>query len=359
MNEVPTKRDDVTAPAQALGAAAQAEAAGSGDSQSPAGGQEARGRATGRDFGQRFAVIGVWIVMAAIFSIAEPSTFFRVSTLQTILNSQTALVFLALALLCTLCVGQFVDLSVASILGLSAVIVPVLSVLHGWNVWVASGVGVAVGVTAGAVNGALVVFLGVSTIVVTLGMSTFLLGIALWASHLSEQSGLSASFGNFVNHTILGLPLEFYYGLIVVLVFAYVLALTPLGRHIRAVGSNQEVSRLAGVRVQRLRFGAFVLAGLLAGVGGVLTVASIGGFDPNSTQTYLLPTFASVFLGTAILAPGRFNPLGTFLAIFFLETGIVGLQLLGAAGWVSDVFYGGVLVIAVTLTTLIRRRRSV
>ncbi|WP_420541938.1 ABC transporter permease, partial [Rubrobacter calidifluminis] len=138
---------------------------------------------------------------------------------------------------------------------------------------------------------------------------------------------------------------------------AYVVSFTPLGRYLRAVGSNQEVSRLAGVRVNRLRFGAFVMAGLFAGVGGVLSVASSGGFDPNSSQTYLLPTFASVFLGTAVIEPGRFNPVGSFVAIYFLETGIVGLQLLGASGWISDVFYGAVLVVAVTISTLIGRRK--
>jgi ribose transport system permease protein len=61
-------------------------------------------------------------------------------------------------------------------------------------------------------------------------------------------------------------------------------------------------------------------------------------------------------LGTAVIQPGRFNPIGTFVAIYFLATGIIGLELLGASGWVSDVFYGGVLVIAVTIATVIRRR---
>lgn len=355
MSEVQTKPLHVTAkppPERPLKLA-------STDAETPTGGERhARGEAVARNLGPRFAVICVWILMAAVFAIVEPSSFVKANTVRTIFNSQTALVFLSLALLCTLCVGEFVDLSIASVLGLSAVIVPVLAVLHGWNVWLATVAGVAVGVGAGAVNGLLVVVFGVSAIVVTLGMSTLLLGIALWVSNLSEQSGLSASYGNFVNHTILGLPLEFYYGLIVTAVFAYVLGFTPLGRHIRAVGSNQEVSRLAGVRVKRIRFGAFVFAGLLAGLGGVLTVASIGGFDPNSSQTYLLPTFAAAFLGTSILLPGRFNPAGTLIAIYFLETGIVGLQLLGASGWVSDVFYGGVLVIAVSVTTFMRRRQG-
>lgn len=316
------------------------------------------GQATARDLGSRLAVIGVWVLISVLYVILDGKLFFSVNTLQTIFDSQTDLVFLTLALLCTLCVGEFVDLSVASIFGLSAVIVPVLAVNHGWNVWAATAVALAGGTLAGALNGLLVVFLGISAIVVTLGMSTFLLGIALWMTNLSEVTGLPTSYQGWVNAHLLGLPLGFFYGLIATLIFAYVLGFAPLGRHVRAVGSNQEVSRLAGVRVTRIRFGAFVVAGLLAAVAGVVTTASIGGFDPNSSQTYLLPTFASVFLGTAVLQPGRFNPLGTWIAVYFLETGIIGLELLGAASWVSDVFYGGVLVIAVALTTVIRSRRS-
>lgn len=317
-----------------------------------------RGQLAGRDLVSRAAVIGIWLLLAVLYIVIDGKTFFSTSTLQTIFDSQTDLVFLALALLCTLCVGEFVDLSVASIFGLSAVIVPVLAVNHGWSVWSAAVVALGGGALAGVVNGLLVVFLGVSAIVVTLGMSTLLLGIALWMTNLSEVTGLPTSFQGWVNHTILGLPLGFFYGVIATLLFAYVLAFTPLGRHVRAVGSNQEVSRLAGVRVTRIRFGAFVTAGVLAAFAGIVTSASIGGFDPNSSQTYLLPTFAAAFLGTAVLQPGRFNPLGTWVAVYFLETGIIGLELLGAASWVSDVFYGGVLVIAVALTTLIRRQRS-
>jgi ribose transport system permease protein len=116
------------------------------------------------------------------------------------------------------------------------------------------------------------------------------------------------------------------------------------------------VSRLAGIRVNRIRFGAFVAAGVIGGVGGVLAAAAVGGFDPGSSQTYLLPTFAATFLGTAILLPGRFNPLGTWIAVYFLATGILGLNLLGFTGWVTSVFYGGVLVLAVTISSVLNRR---
>jgi ribose transport system permease protein len=296
--------------------------------------------------------------MIAVYSAVEPSNFDTSGTFQTIFGSQAALVFLSMAFLCTVIVGEFVDLSVAAILGLCATIVPVLTVLHHVNVALASVVAVAVGVAAGTINGLLVVYVGVDTIVVTLGMSTLLTGVALAITHLNAVSGLSDSFGKLALANVGGLPISFYYGIVLTLGFAYVLLFTPLGRHMQFVGANREVSRLAGVRVNAIRFGAFVAAGALCGIGGVIISAGLGGFDPSTSVTYLLPTVAAVFLGTAVIRPGRFNPVGTLIAVYFLATGILGLEELGLAGWISDVFYGAALIIAVMLTTLLRRRAS-
>ncbi|WP_306231596.1 ABC transporter permease [Agrococcus beijingensis] len=310
-----------------------------------------------RDASARYAVIGVWVLMAALFAVLIPQTFLTAGSFRTIFGGQQALVFLAAALLVTIIVGEFVDMSIAQNFGLAAILVPVLHVTHGWDVWLASLLAIVVATIVGLVNGLLVVKLGVNTIVVTLGMGTFLFGIALWASNLMPVSGLPAWFGQLVLVNFLGLPVSFYLGLILMLAFAYVLAFTPLGRNMRFVGENREVSRLAGVRVTRIRIGAFTTAGLIAGLGGVITSAATGGFDPNVANVYLLPMFAAAFLGTAILQPGRFNPLGTLVAVYFLATGVLGLQLLGATSWVSSVFYGGVLVVAVTISTVLNKAR--
>jgi ribose transport system permease protein len=307
---------------------------------------------------ERYAVLGVWGVMIVVYSALEPAVFDTSGTFQTVFGSQAALVFLSMAFLCTVIVGEFVDLSVAAILGLCATLVPVLSVLHHVNVALASLIAIAVGAGVGALNGMLVVYVGVNTIVVTLGMSTLLSGIALAITSLSPVSGLSASFAKLALTEVWGLPVSFYYGIALALGFAYVLAYTPLGRHMRFVGANREVSRLAGVRVDRIRFGAFLTAGLLSGIGGVVIAAGLGGFDPTSSVTYLLPTVSAVFLGTAVIRPGTFNPLGTIVGVYFLATGILGLQELGLAGWISDVFYGAALILTVALTTLLRRRGS-
>jgi ribose transport system permease protein len=309
-------------------------------------------------YGARGAVVLVWLVLIALYGLREPDLFLTTGTFQTIFGSQQALVFLAVALLCTICVGEFVDLSVASIFGLTAVALTVLTVEHGWNVWAASAAAIALGTVCGAVNGVLVIRFGVNVIVVTLGMGTFLLGLSLWMTNLLPISGIDPAFSKIALQPVAGLPLSFYEGLLLILGFGYLLHLTPLGRNMRFVAANREVSRLAGVRVDRVRFGAFVAAGTICGVGGVLAAASIGGFDPSVSQSYLLPTFAATFLGTAVLMPGRFNPLGTWIAIYFLATGILGLQLMGVAGWVSSVFYGGVLIVAVTISTVLHSRSS-
>ncbi|MWA05403.1 ABC transporter permease [Actinomadura sp. LD22] len=308
-------------------------------------------------FTERWTMVGLWILLALVFGIVEPSKFATSGTFKTIFGSQTPLLFLAMAVLCTIMVGEFVDLSIASILGLAATLVPVLTVQHHVPFLLACLAALAAGALVGTVNGALIVRLGVNPIVVTLGMSTLLLGLALWSTDLNSVSGLDPGVSSFALDEILGLPLSFYYGIALVLVVAYVTGLTPLGRHMRFVHANREVARLAGVQVDRIRFGAFVLAGLLSAAGGVLLVSGVGGFDPNSSATYLLPTYAAVFIGTAVVRPGSFNPIGTWIGTYFLATGVIGLQELGLAAWISDVFYGGVLIVAVAVSTVIGRRR--
>jgi ribose transport system permease protein len=78
--------------------------------------------------------------------------------------------------------------------------------------------------------------------------------------------------------------------------------------------------------------------------------------DPQSGASFLLPAFAAAFLGSTAIVPGRFNAVGTFAAVYFLVTGITGLDYLGYAGWPGQVFYGGSLVVAVSLSHLAGRR---
>jgi ribose transport system permease protein len=298
-------------------------------------------------------LIVAWAVMILVYALVDRSSFLTPGTFQTIFGSQVALVFIALGAMSAFAVGEF-DLSVAANLGLSATLVPVLITNHGMSVAVSCVIAILASLAVGAVNAFIIVGLGIDAIVTTLGMATLLGGLEAQFSNSGAVSFQSSALSNIVNHSLLGLPLGFYYGLALAAVLTYVLGFTALGRHMAFVGSNRAVARLAGVRVQRIRSGAYMASAAMCGLGGVLLAAEVGGFDSSTAPSYLLPALSATFLGTAVIRPGRFNPAGTIIAIYFLTTGIVGLQLLGYAGWVSDVFYGAALIIAITLATRLR-----
>jgi ribose transport system permease protein len=312
-------------------------------------------RVSAGNIAYRYALVFVWVVMAVVFAILRPDTFPTSATIQTVFGSQSVLVVLTLALLVTLAVGEF-DLSVASTLGLAATLIARLNALEHWPLGVTVLVALAAGVLVGFINGALVVYIGVDAIVATLGMGTLLLGIALAISNSVTIGGIDQTLLDAANQHFLGLPRSFWYGIVLAAVFWYVLQHTPLGRHLLFVGQNRDVSRLAGIRVDRIRLGAFVATGFLSALAGVILAGTLGAFQSSVAPTYLLPAFAAAFLGSTVVNPGRFNPWGSVIAIYFLITGITGLQLLGLSGWIEQVFYGGALIVAVTLSTLVRRR---
>jgi ribose transport system permease protein len=190
-------------------------------------------------------------------------------------------------------------------------------------------------------------------------MGTFVSGIALWISNSTEVSGVAMSLVNaVVVDRLFGISLEFYYLIIIALVMWYFLEFTPPGRRALVVGKGREVARLSGLRVGRIRLLSFVAAGLLSGLAGVVYVGTSGSADPSAGTALLLPAFAAVFLGSTVLYPGRFNPWGTLVAVYFLTTGIDGLAMLGVSTFVQQLFYGGALIVAVLLSSLTAKSRK-
>ncbi|GAB6902563.1 ABC transporter permease [Kineosporia succinea] len=299
-----------------------------------------------------------WLVVFTVFSVLEPEAFFSWSTISSLLASQTVLVVITLALIVPLTTGDF-DLSVGSVVGLSAVTIALLNVNHGWPILAAIAAALVIGLVIGAINGALTVLLGIESLIVTLGMSTMVTGITLWASDASTITGVSQSLIDAVIRTRLaGIPVVFYYGILLTAAIWYVFQYTPLGQRLLVVGRNREVARLSGIRVGTLRWGALVTSATIAAFGGVLVVGTSGSAGPSTGLDLLLPAFAAAFLGSTTIRPGRFNPWGTVIAAYFLVTGITGLQLLGGQSFVQNLFYGGALIVAVAFSQILKMRRE-
>jgi len=304
---------------------------------------------------RRYGLFVVWAATILLFSILRPSEFFTASNLQTILASQAVLLILALSLILPSSVGEF-DLSFAGVLAVSLVIVGWLNVVHHWSIGPTIVVAVLVGVLTGLVNVLLIVIIGLDSIVVTLGMGTVMGGLAL-GININTTGGISSTLVTASRHEIFTLPLSFYYGVLLCIVLWYVMRFTPLGRYMLFVGAGREVARLSGIRVNAIRAGALIACSTIAALAGVILAGWLGASDPNVGANYLLPAYAAVFLGATTVTPGRFNPWGTFAAVYFLVTGITGLQIVGYVGWVEQVFYGASLVIAVTFSHIAGKRR--
>lgn len=308
------------------------------------------------DLSERYALLGVWVLIIVIFGALKPGTFLTSANFSTIFGSQAVLVMLTLALILPLTAGDY-DLSVAATMTLSAMTLALLNVNEGWPIGLAILAALAVGAAVGVLNGILVALLDIESLIVTLGTSTFLSGVVLWISNSNTISGIAQPLVNaVVVDRFLGIPLEFYYGLALGLVLLYVFEFMPIGRRLLFVGRGRSVARLSGIRVTRLRFGALVLSGIISALAGLLYAGTLGSADPTSGLSFLLPAFAAAFLGATTVMPGRFNPIGSIASVYFLVTGITGLQLLGVQTFVQELFYGGALVLAVGLSTLARRR---
>lgn len=317
-----------------------------------------RRRPQAGDIAGRYGLVGVFLVIVALFSILKPDTFPTVENAQAIGETQAVIALLALAAMAPLIAGQF-DVSVGFQLGLSQALCAGLMIKSGQPALVASALAVGACVVVGAVNGILVTVVRLNSFIATLGAGTVVLGLTqLYSGDQTIQGALPESFTAIGRDAVASVPLAFVYVVVATLILWLAYEYTSWGRECHATGGNPRAALLAGVRTTRVTFGCFVLAGLLSGLAGVLSVMILGASSPSVGLGSLLPAFAGAFLGATAIRPGRFNAIGATLAIFTLAAGITGLQMLGAQFYVEQLFNGGALLVAITLAAIVARRRG-
>jgi ribose transport system permease protein len=309
-------------------------------------------------FSHRYALLLAWALTIVLFGVLEPDSFLQVQNFTSIFNSQAVLVVLTCSLVVTLTSSEY-DLSAASVLSLSAMLIAVLNAQLGVPVGWAVLAAMLAGLVIGALNGMLVVVVGIESIIATLGMGSVVSGITLWVSHSNLISGISNTLVELVIvPRFFGISLGFIYAVLIVAALWYFLTYTPLGRQLLFVGRGRRVARLSGLPVGQLRFGALMAGSFLASIAGVLYAGTSASADPDSGASFMLPAFAAAFLGSTAIVPGRFNAWGSFAAVYFLVTGIYGLSLMGIQVFIQNLFYGGALIIAVALSIMVRRSET-
>lgn len=293
---------------------------------------------------------GTWEATADVFN--------QTANFQNIAASQSVLAVLTLGLLIPMISGNL-DLSIGSTAGLASIAAAGLFADTGAPLVVGLAFGVAMGAFVGLVNGLVVTKFSIDSFIVTLGTASLILGAVNWYSKgTSIIQGIPQEIITFGGGRAFGIPNLFYVLIVVAFAVWYLLEQTPYGRNLHAIGSNKAASRLVGIRVERDICLAFVLSGAFAGLAGVMVLAQQGAGNPQVGSTYTLTAIAAAFLGAASFKLGKLNVLGSLVAIFFLAVNITGLQFAGVAGWISDVFTGLSLVLAVAFAGVLSRPRK-
>lgn len=296
----------------------------------------------------RFSGLYLWALFIVVFGVWTPHLFFTMATVHAVASEQAVAGVVAIAVLVPLAAGHY-DLSVGATANLTGITAVVLQDSYHFPAAVAVLAALGVGLVVGVVNTVLVVQLGVSSFIATLGMGTILAAVEVIVSSNSQPPPpSSAGWNKFTQLSVGGFQIVVIYLLVLALFLWWLLEHTPAGRYLYAIGGNSDAARLSGVRVGRWTGVSLILSAGIAGLAGIFFVSQAG---PSLSfgATLLLPAFAAAFLGSTQLQPGRFNVWGTLIAIYVLATGVQGLQLVSGAQWLNDMFNGVALIVAVAL----------
>ena len=303
----------------------------------------------------RIGAVYVWLGIVVVFSIWVPDTFPTIATVKQVLGANALTALAALAITIPLAARVF-DLSFAYTMTLTGVIaahflsvgVPLLPALL---------LGLGAGVLIGFVNAVVVVVMRIDSFIGTLATGSLIAALITMATGGTAivSTKLEGGFAKIGQTNIDGFTLPVFYVLVVAVAMWFLLEHTATGRRLYATGFNPDAARLAGVRVDRLRFASLIVSGSLAGAAGLVLASTIGSGDPTAGTSYLLPAFAAAFLGATQLKHGRFNAFGTLIAVLLLGTGTTGLALANAPQWSADMFVGVVLIASLAVTGIQRR----
>ena len=285
-------------------------------------------------------------------SVVNPA-FIRVDNLQAILAQSSIVALIALGVNQVIIAGE-IDISVGSLLGLCTVAAgTVAATTDGFILPFVTAV--VIGLAAGTVNGFLVTRLRIPSIVATLGMLYALSGILLITASGAQIVGFPKSTGFLGNGTVGGVSVSILVLVLAFIVLTAVSRFTTWGRDVFAVGDNEAAAKLAGVRVERVRFGTFVLVGGLTGVAGMIYLGQFNAVQPNVGTGLELQVVAAVVIGGTSIVGGRGSTLAPVIGAVLVTVVFNALILLGVPNEWTDVVSGALILIALLFDTVRRR----
>lgn len=312
---------------------------------------------------QRLLALGALVILIIFFAIASPF-FLTWNNFVGIFLATSVVGILAMGVTFVI-ITAGIDLSIGTVMTFSAVMTAVFITNMGlpWPVGVVGGV--LAGALMGTANGVLVARVGLPPFIATLGMLNVARGLALVISELRpiyfpDQPEFNEAFMGSLTESagLPDVPNLVWVFLAVAVVNGFILSRTVLGRYIFAIGSNEEATRLSGVRTMRYKASAYIISGTMAGVAGVVLAARLNSAQPAVGFGYELEAIAAAVIGGTSLAGGEGSIFGTIIGAFLISVLTNGLRLLDVPQEWQIVITGCIVLLAVYLDILRRRSQA-
>ncbi|AVS79018.1 ABC transporter permease [Paracidovorax avenae] len=306
--------------------------------------------------GTYLGLAAVLVGMVALFSWLS-DFFWSAETFVTIANEIPALAVMAVGMTFVLIIAG-IDLSVGSVMALSAATSAAAILQWGWSVPAAAVLALATGLVCGTITGAVSVAWRLPSFIVSLGMLEAVRGSAYLVTD-SRTQYVGDAISWLAAPVAAGVSVAFGIALLIVVVAQLVLSRTVFGRCMVGIGTNEEAMRLAGVDPRPIRIAVFALTGLLAGLAGLMQSARLEAADPNAGAGMELQVIAAVVIGGTSLMGGRGSVVTTAFGVLIIAVLEAGLAQIGASEPSKRIITGCVIVAAVIIDTLRQRRAAV
>lgn len=285
------------------------------------------------------------IVIMAVFTYLSPY-FLTVRNLRDIFSQISEIGIMAVGSALVIITGG-IDLSVGAVLAVSLMVTAWLFRDHDVPFWLSLIGGLGIGAFVGFVNGILITYGRIQAFVATLATMSACSGIALFITNGSPITGFPDYYTALTSTVVFGVPLETIILIGIYLIGAFWLRYRPNGRALYALGGNEEVARLSGLNVKRIKVGVYVIAGLLAAMAGAIVGSRLDSAQPTAGISDLLSVIAVVVIGGASLAGGSGSMLGTFIGLLIIGVLENGMSLIDVSPNLQPVVIGIAIILAV------------
>lgn len=305
-----------------------------------------------------YVIYLILVVMIVAISALSGGRFLGFRNIMNVLRQVTITGTLAVGMTLVLITGG-IDLSVGAVMAFAGVIAADLAHADsGVPVVVPIVVGILIGLAFGAASGALISFLNAPPFIVTLGMTSIARGCAYIYTQGSPIINLSDSFEFIGQGTVAGIPFPVFIFIAVIVLFAYILHFTKLGRYIFATGNNEAAAIASGVKTKLVKMFVYCACSALAGYAGLLLASRTSSAVPNAASGYELDAIAAAVIGGTSTAGGVGSMYGTIVGILILGILSNGLDLLNVSSYIQQVVKGIVIIMAVLLDVMNKKRNN-